>query len=130
MGSAERARGRRDESIAGELRETLLGLFPQLENVPIEYEWSGQMGFTTHRLPMIGEDPVTKNLFYSAGYGGHGLPFGFLAGRLLAEACTGNVSDQTRECLEMFKPRKKSQLAMALEGYMIRPYFAYLRMMG
>ena len=116
-----------DASAARLLRRRLVELFPRLAGVPVEYGWSGTMGFTTRRLPMIGEDPRVKNLFYSVGYGGHGLPFGFLAGQLLAETCAGRVSDQGRECLDMFRPRTKSQLSMALESLAMRPYFAYLR---
>lgn len=116
-----------DAPAARLLRTRLVQLFPRLATVPIEYGWSGTMGFTTRRLPMIGEDPRVKNLYYSVGYGGHGLPFGFLAGRVLAESCADTMSDQSRECLDMFRPRIRSRLAMALESFAMRPYFAYLR---
>ena len=128
--STESGGAEEDLRAARLLRERLVGLFPSLLEVPVEYGWSGTMGLTTHRLPMIGEDPRVKNLFYSEGYGGHGLPFGFLAGRVLGEAASGDESEGTRECLEMFKPRIRSRLAMALEGLALRPYFGYLRMRG
>jgi gamma-glutamylputrescine oxidase len=119
-----------DESILRSLREKLSALFPQLASAPVGYSWSGRMGFNTHRLPMIGEDPEVRNLLYSVGYGGHVLPLGFLAGRLIADLCVGNTPAQTLKCLEMFRPRRKSRLAMSLEGYLVKPYFLYLRMTG
>ncbi len=51
----------------------------------VEKRWSGIMGFSRDRLPMIGPMPGNDKLLVALGYSGHGLGFGFYAGRMIAE---------------------------------------------
>jgi glycine/D-amino acid oxidase-like deaminating enzyme len=66
----------------------------------VEYRWSGTMGFTRDYLPLIGPVPGAGNLLVSAGYSGHGLGFGFLAGRMISEIIDGKA------CHELFSPSR------------------------
>ena len=51
----------------------------------IEYRWSGVMGFSRDQLPIIGPLPGKDKLLVSLGHSGHGLGFGFYAGKMIAE---------------------------------------------
>lgn len=58
--------------------------FPALADVPIEYRWSGTMGFSADSLPIIGALPGRSDVYLLGGYTGHGIGWGFKAGQLLA----------------------------------------------
>ncbi len=51
----------------------------------VEHRWSGIMGFSADQLPIIGPLPGKDKLLVSLGYSGHGLGFGFYAGRMISE---------------------------------------------
>jgi glycine/D-amino acid oxidase-like deaminating enzyme len=67
----------------------------------VEYRWSGIMGFTRDHLPLVGPLPDERNLLVSAGYSGHGLGFGFLAGKMISEIITDG-----KTCHELFSPSR------------------------
>ena len=54
-------------------------------SIPVTHRWSGIMGFTPDRLPLIGPVPGREGLYIAGGYSGHGLAFAFLAGRMIAQ---------------------------------------------
>jgi len=66
----------------------------------VEHRWSGIMGFTKDHLPIIGPLPNAKNLLVCAGYSGHGLGFGFVAGRMISEI----ILDGNSKDIELFSP--------------------------
>lgn len=68
----------------------------------VEHRWSGIMGFTKDHLPIIGPLPNAKNLLISAGYSGHGLGFGFVAGRMIAKV----ILDGKSKNIELFSPSR------------------------
>ena len=86
------------------LHKELLKFFPQLDKVKIEYAWEGNEILSLSRRPCIGSDPINKNLLYAFGYSWHGLPIGFLAGKLLGKMCTGEPFDDSLEFLNFLKP--------------------------
>jgi gamma-glutamylputrescine oxidase len=76
------------------LFKVLLNIFPELKDINVTHYWSGRIGFTSNSIPIIGMDIKNKNLIYSSGYGGHGLTFGFLGGKIICDLiCNKNVDD-------------------------------------
>lgn len=70
--------------LAGLMRGDLLKVYPQLAGVEMETAWSGLMSYGTHKMPQIGE--VTPGVWYTMGFGGHGMNTTTLAGELVAGA--------------------------------------------
>lgn len=72
------------------MRRRMVGVFPQLADVPIEFAWGGYVDITMNRAPDFGR--VAENVYYLQGFSGHGLALTGLAGRLVAEAIRGTAS--------------------------------------
>jgi gamma-glutamylputrescine oxidase len=72
------------------MRRRMVGVFPQLADVPIEFAWGGYVDITMNRAPDFGR--VTDNVYYLQGFSGHGLALTGLAGRIVAEAIRGTAS--------------------------------------
>ena len=66
-------------------------IYPQLKNVSVDYNWSGTLGNTVHRMPQIGE--LGQGVWLASGFGGHGLNTTAMAGNLVARAIV--EGDQT-----------------------------------
>ena len=77
------------------VRPYMIKLFPQLDDVKIDYAWGGTLSVTVNRLPHIGR--VKPNLFFGQGYSGHGVSTSVFAGKIIAEAIAG-----TAERLDVF----------------------------
>jgi len=71
------------------MRARMLGVFPQLADVPVEYAWGGYVDITMNRAPDFGR--VAPNVYYLQGFSGHGLALTGLAGRMVAEAIAGTA---------------------------------------
>jgi gamma-glutamylputrescine oxidase len=67
----------------------MVGVFPQLADVPIEFAWGGYVDITMNRAPDFGR--VDPNVYYLQGFSGHGLALTGLAGRIVAEAIGGTA---------------------------------------
>jgi glycine/D-amino acid oxidase-like deaminating enzyme len=65
--------------------------YPQLREVKAEYAWTGTLGSTVHRMPLIGE--ISPGLWALTGFGGHGLNTTAMGGELIARAIVDG--DQT-----------------------------------
>jgi glycine/D-amino acid oxidase-like deaminating enzyme len=86
VGAVDRLHPRIQDALEGYLRD--LGV----ASVPVTHRWSGIMGFSPDRLPLIGPVPGRDGLYIAGGYSGHGLAFAFLAGRMIAQlVATGNT---------------------------------------
>lgn len=72
------------------MRGRMVGVFPQLADVPIEFAWGGYVDITMNRAPDFGR--AADNVYYLQGFSGHGLALTGLAGRLVAEAIRGTAS--------------------------------------
>jgi len=72
------------------MRRRMVGVFPQLADVPVEFAWGGYVDITMNRAPDFGR--VAANVYYLQGFSGHGLALAGMAGRMLAEAITGTAS--------------------------------------
>lgn len=81
------------------MRRRLLAVYPQLADVKIETAWGGTMGYPVHKMPMTGE--VAPGLWYTLGYGGHGMGTTAMTGELVAGALTSG--DDRYRLLAPFK---------------------------
>ena len=94
FGGACHYSGRDPKDIAAYMRPKMLKVFAQLADVRIDYQWGGMIGIGANRLPQIGRLASHPNVFYAQAYSGHGLNATHLAGRLLAEAISGQAFDR------------------------------------
>ncbi|TCP96822.1 gamma-glutamylputrescine oxidase [Cricetibacter osteomyelitidis] len=70
------------------MQRNMLHVFPQLENVKIDYGWGGPIDMTINAKPHFGQ--LQKNLYFAHGYSGHGVALSGLAGRIIGEAILGD----------------------------------------
>ena len=92
FGGACHYSGRDPTDIGRYMLPKMLAVFPQLQGVAIDYQWGGMIGIGANRLPQIGRLPDQPNVHFAQAYAGHGLNATHLAGRLLAEAISGQLS--------------------------------------
>jgi glycine/D-amino acid oxidase-like deaminating enzyme len=59
-------------------------VYPQLAGAPIDYAWSGTMGYAVHKMPQVGM--VQPGVWIASAFGGHGLNTTAIAGELVASA--------------------------------------------
>lgn len=72
------------------LEQILPRLFPQLSGLQVAQRWAGLMDFSPDRIPIADRVPGLDNAWFVGGLSGHGMPFGMLLGRALAEAAQTN----------------------------------------
>jgi glycine/D-amino acid oxidase-like deaminating enzyme len=77
---------RSDEKSGRVLRAALAQVFPELQDVRIDYCWGGLVDMTADRLPRAGEH---EGLYYSMGYSGHGVQMSVHMGQVMADVMQG-----------------------------------------
>jgi glycine/D-amino acid oxidase-like deaminating enzyme len=82
--------GRNPKSISGALRPNMVRIFPQLADTKIDYEWGGYIAISIKRIPQFGR--IEGNTWYAQGYSGHGLAPTHIAGQILADAISGDLT--------------------------------------
>ncbi len=97
--------GKLDETPDPNLRKNLKGFmnetFSNLGALILTHNWAGVMGFSIDGLPIIGKLPGRNTILTAGGYTGHGMSFGFLAGKILADIIhTG----KPEENINLFSP--------------------------
>ncbi|MEB0205045.1 FAD-binding oxidoreductase [Pseudomonas sp. CCC3.1] len=92
FGGACHYSGRDPQDIAAYMRPKMLDVFPHLKDARIDYQWGGMIGIGANRLPQIGRLSDQPNVYYAQAYSGHGVNATHLAGKLLAEAISGQQS--------------------------------------
>jgi gamma-glutamylputrescine oxidase len=70
-------------------RHRMLQVFPQLDDVKIDYAWGGMLDITLNRAPDFGR--IADNVYYLQGFSGHGIALTGMAGKLVAEAIAGQA---------------------------------------
>lgn len=76
------------KSISKVVRHAMLGVYPQLNNVAIDYAWGGTLAITRSRLPYTS---LLDNGIYSVGgFSGHGVALAGLYGQAIAEHICGD----------------------------------------
>jgi gamma-glutamylputrescine oxidase len=80
--------GREDTASSFEaLRRAMTTLFPDLEGLAIEFQWSGLVGMTFNQLPRVGR--IDDRAFASFGYNGVGIAMATLLGRYAGRLMAG-----------------------------------------
>jgi glycine/D-amino acid oxidase-like deaminating enzyme len=72
--------------IAGILEANMREAFPELEGVPIEYAWTGKVGYPVDHLPHAGR---LGGIHYAMGYCGHGVALATYLGSRMGEVLAG-----------------------------------------
>ncbi len=83
------------------MRPKMLKVFPQLSDVKIEYQWGGYLSVGLNRIPQVGR--LDARTYYTQAYAGHGVAPSHSAGRMIADAITGN--DEKLRVMEQVKHR-------------------------
>ncbi|MCP3472642.1 FAD-binding oxidoreductase [Bradyrhizobium sp. CCGUVB1N3] len=84
--------GKQDSEAAFEaLRKAMVGIFPDLADVPVAFKWSGLVGMTLDSVPHIGR--LDDRTLFSMGYNGAGVAMSSLMGRYLAAFVRGEKPD-------------------------------------
>jgi gamma-glutamylputrescine oxidase len=75
--------GKQDSESAFEaLRKAMVGIFPELADIALEFRWSGLVGMTLDSVPHIGR--LDDRTLFAMGYNGAGVAMSSLMGRYLA----------------------------------------------
>lgn len=84
--------GKQDSEAAFDaLRKAMVGIFPDLADVPLAYKWSGLVGMTLDSVPHIGR--LDDRTLVSMGYNGAGVAMSSLMGRYLAAFVRGEAPE-------------------------------------
>jgi gamma-glutamylputrescine oxidase len=83
-------------NLAQAMGKRMVRTFPQLAGARVEYAWGGFVDISMNRAPDFGRLPApapgaAANVYYLQGFSGHGLALTGLAGRLVAEAMSGDA---------------------------------------
>ncbi|MET4695419.1 NAD(P)/FAD-dependent oxidoreductase [Endozoicomonas lisbonensis] len=81
--------GRDPQDITAAMRPKMLKVFPQLQNVAIDFEWGGHLGIGANRMPQIGR--LSSSVYFAQAYAGHGVNATHMAGHVLAEVISGQA---------------------------------------
>ena len=79
-------------NLAERMRQRMVGTFPNLAGTPVTHAWGGFVDISMNRAPDFGRLPGCPQVYYLQGFSGHGLALTGLAGRVVAEAMTGDAS--------------------------------------
>lgn len=101
---------RSDAKSGAILRANLVGIFPHLANVDIDYCWGGLVDMTQDRYPRAG---FADGVWYAMGYSGHGAQLSTQMGIYLADAILGRGDRNPIAGLEW----------PAIPGYSGKPWF-------
>ena len=71
------------------VRKHMLEVYPQLDDVEIEFGWGGTLAITMRRMPHFGRKG--QSVYWAQGYSGHGIAMANMGGKLVAEAISGNA---------------------------------------
>lgn len=91
FGSGANYLARSEDAARAFLRKRMVAVFPQLADARIEHLWGGIMEIPMNRAPIIRD--AGSNVLHVQGFGGHGVAFTGMAGRIVAEHIAG---DSTR----------------------------------
>lgn len=84
--------GKQDSEAAFDaLRKAMVGIFPDLVDIPLAYKWSGLVGMTLDSVPHIGR--LDERTLFSMGYNGAGVAMSSLMGRYLAALVRGETPE-------------------------------------
>ena len=76
-------------NLKDDMRKRMQLVFPQLAETKVEYAWGGFVDITMNRAPDFGR--VAPNVYYLQGFSGHGVALTGMAGKMVAEAISGQT---------------------------------------
>jgi gamma-glutamylputrescine oxidase len=80
--------------LALRMKRDMVSVFPQLGDPRIDYAWAGLMGYSRHKMPLIGRD--RDGVWYASAFGGHGLNTTAMGGILIARAIADGDDEYRR----------------------------------
>ncbi|WP_258234508.1 NAD(P)/FAD-dependent oxidoreductase [Cupriavidus pinatubonensis] len=90
FGAGETFSARPPRNLVERIRSRMVRVFPQTADLQIEYAWGGFIDIPMNRAPDLGR--IGKCLYYAQGFSGHGVVFAGMAGKLMAEAVSGDAT--------------------------------------
>lgn len=87
------------------LLEELKALFPDADDLELEYSWGAVFGTTRDGLPFIGPHPKFPHSYFIEGYGGNGTVYSMIAAELLTDTLAG----KHRPELDLFSLTRSSK---------------------
>ncbi len=72
------------------LRHGMIGVYPQLRDVKVEFGWGGTLDFTLDVMPHAGK---IDDMYFAAGFAGHGVAAATWSGAKLAAQICGDPAD-------------------------------------
>jgi glycine/D-amino acid oxidase-like deaminating enzyme len=85
---------KRDKALPGKakmLEASFLELFPDI-SFTTDFKWAGIFGSTKDGLPYIGNHPSKPGIYFSLGFGGNGIVFSVIAGKIIRDLIEGNAN--------------------------------------
>ena len=76
-------------AVQSDLADYLTRHFPWARDYRVRRRWSGCMGFTERRMPIVEDLPARGPLTWVGGFSGHGMSTAFALGRAVAEHVAG-----------------------------------------
>jgi len=89
FGGGETYSSRFPHDIRGFVRARMLDVYPDLDDVAIDFGWGGTLAITLRRMPHFGR--LSPKIYYAQGYSGHGVAMANMGGKLVAEAIAGQA---------------------------------------
>ncbi|HEY6457435.1 MAG TPA: FAD-binding oxidoreductase [Steroidobacteraceae bacterium] len=77
------------DRIAAATRARMMRVFPQLQDVKVQFAWGGHVDITRNRAPDFGR--LNPDVYYLQGFSGHGIALAGMAGKLVSEAIAGEA---------------------------------------
>jgi glycine/D-amino acid oxidase-like deaminating enzyme len=72
------------------LRHGMIGVYPQLRDVKVEFAWGGTLDFCFDTMPHAGR---MDEMYYAVGYAGHGVAMATYLGAKIAEQISGGTEE-------------------------------------
>jgi glycine/D-amino acid oxidase-like deaminating enzyme len=85
------------------IEQTMRGYLPGSASLPIAHRWTGTLGITLDRVPLMGVTGRERNIYYAIGYNGHGVTLANVAGEVLTDLYSGD--DERWHGLPFYKAR-------------------------
>jgi len=109
------------------LQKELARIFPALAGVEFDYVWSGPLSFSLDMSQSVGVVGKDRNIFYGAGYAGHGVTLAFLFGKIVADTYAGKGSEW--KAMPFYQSPLPSLLPPEPLKYLaVKSYIGYLRL--
>ncbi|MGA2361110.1 MAG: FAD-binding oxidoreductase [Candidatus Aminicenantales bacterium] len=85
----------------------MVEIIPRLKNLRVRRTWRGLYPMTPDGLPIVGEEQEAPGFILAVGMCGQGFMLGPGLGELLARLVQGNLTDEDRDTLAYFSPRRE-----------------------